>query len=131
MRQRELEWTHAESIKIRLATFNVNDTIPPSSTSRDKSYFRRLVMGSSDDAQPADVLVFGFQELDLSAGALVFAPGKDVIREGEKQAETREAAWMRAILEGVKGSEYQKVKLGLRGRSIRARRRADAMTLPF
>lgn len=47
-----------------------------------------------------DMLVFGFQELDLSAGALLYSTEK-----------TREEAWFTAIMAGLgeKAESYEKV----------------------
>jgi hypothetical protein len=55
----------------------------------------------ADDFEP-DLLVLGFEELDLSAGALVAGAGT-----------SREEAWTVAIIAslGEKGSLYEKVQL--------------------
>jgi phosphatidylinositol-bisphosphatase len=89
--------------RIRCATYNVNDKLPPKGTTELAS----LVGDGSDD-----ILVFGFQEagtfglwlklmIDVRHQALLFAQGND-----------RAAAWEEALFRGLgdRASEFEKVK---------------------
>ncbi|KAL7408877.1 Endonuclease/exonuclease/phosphatase [Mrakia frigida] len=90
---RHEEWTTPVPIRLRIATFNVNDSLPPSTLS-----LAPLVLGPPPSL-PADILVFGFEEVDLSVASLVFAPAP-VSGEGQA-AMTREEVWTERLMEGL------------------------------
>jgi hypothetical protein len=77
--------------RIRCATYNVNDKLPPKGTTELVS-----IVGDGSD----DILVFGFQEADVRHQALLFAQGTD-----------RAAAWEEALFRGLgdRASEFEKV----------------------
>jgi phosphatidylinositol-bisphosphatase len=83
--------------RLRIGTFNVNGKTPTSS-------IRSWVCSTLEKSEDPDVLVFGFQELDLSAGALLYTTSTAL-----------EDTWTTAILEGLgaKAGSYVKVSLQL------------------
>jgi inositol polyphosphate 5-phosphatase INPP5B/F len=80
---------------MRVGTFNVNGKTPTSS-------IRSWVCGTPGKSEDPDILVFGFQELDLSTGALLYTTSTAL-----------EDAWTTAILQGLgtKAGSYVKVSL--------------------
>ncbi|GAA5965983.1 hypothetical protein JCM3765_004142 [Sporobolomyces pararoseus] len=89
MRQRESEFLTKERIRIWQGTFNVNDKLPRSDGSDLKSWCRGGI--------GAELLVFSFQELDLSTEAML------------RYTPYREETWREAIdaALGEKRAEYE------------------------
>jgi phosphatidylinositol-bisphosphatase len=83
--------------RLRVGTFNVNGNTPGSS-------IRSWVCANLEKSEDPDVLVFGFQELDLSTGALLYTTST-----------TLEDTWTTAIFEGLstKARSYVKVSVQL------------------
>jgi hypothetical protein len=77
--------------RLRLSTYNVNDKLPPTETTELAS-----VVGQGEE----DILVFGFQEVDLRSAALLVSQGT-----------TRAYEWEAALLRGLgdKAGEYERV----------------------
>ena len=83
--------------RLRVGTFNVNGKPPGSS-------IRSWVCANLEKSEDPDVLVFGFQELDLSTGALLYTTSTAL-----------EDTWTTAIFEGfgTKAGSYAKVSVQL------------------
>jgi len=82
---------------VRVGTFNVNGNGPDASIRSWVQGNRKDQTGPLDDP---DIFLFGFQELDLSAGALLYSTSTFL-----------EEAWTEAILAamGAKAGIYTKV----------------------
>ncbi|GAA6016682.1 hypothetical protein JCM10207_000146 [Rhodosporidiobolus poonsookiae] len=93
MREREDEFLHKDEISVWCGTFNVNDKQPKNGAADIQSWV--------DSSSDADVLVFGFQELDLTAEALL------------RYTPYREEVWRKAIEEALDkregGEKYEKL----------------------
>ncbi|WWC67008.1 uncharacterized protein I206_100915 [Kwoniella pini CBS 10737] len=88
---RQDKWSRREEIKIRIATYNVNDKIPPEGTTE-----LAPLVGKGEE----DILVFGFQEADLRKQSLL-------ISQGNSRADGWEAALSAGL--GTKAGEYEKL----------------------
>ncbi|WVW81619.1 hypothetical protein I302_103614 [Kwoniella bestiolae CBS 10118] len=88
---RQDKWSRREEIKIRIATYNVNDKIPPEGT---------LELGPLAGKGEEDILVFGFQEADLRRQSLL-------ISQGNSRAE----GWETALLAGLgdRAGDFEKL----------------------
>ncbi|ORY31996.1 Endonuclease/exonuclease/phosphatase [Naematelia encephala] len=84
-------WSTRAKVRVRLATYNVNDKLPPQGTTELAS-----LVGNGED----DILIFGFQELDLRSQAMLVSQGS-----------ARAAEWEGAIRRGlgVKADQYDKI----------------------
>jgi inositol polyphosphate 5-phosphatase INPP5B/F len=82
---------------MRVGTFNVNGKYPDASIRSWVEGDRKDAAGSLDDP---DIFIFGFQELDLSTGALLYSTSTLL-----------EATWTEAIFSalGAKAGIYSKV----------------------
>ncbi|PVF98730.1 DNase I-like protein [Serendipita vermifera] len=74
VRARKDEYASTHSIRVRIGTFNVNGQSPNASirswiNGHDEPSERLSLDGSADP----DIFIFGFQELDLSTGALLYS----------------------------------------------------------
>ncbi|GAA6010535.1 hypothetical protein JCM11491_006985 [Sporobolomyces phaffii] len=89
MRQREAEFLDKETIRVWCGTFNVNDKVPRADGSDLRTWCR--------DGLGAELLVFSFQELDLSTEAMI------------RYTPYREEAWREAIdaALGEKRADYE------------------------
>ncbi|XP_066494262.1 type II inositol 1,4,5-trisphosphate 5-phosphatase isoform X2 [Tiliqua scincoides] len=88
--QKEDSYTHLQSFRFFVGTYNVNGQPPRES----------LQPWLSQDIEPPDVYCVGFQEIDLSKEAFLF---NDTPREEE---------WFKAVTESLHpGAKYAKVKL--------------------
>ncbi|CED83996.1 type ii inositol--trisphosphate 5-phosphatase [Phaffia rhodozyma] len=107
MKARFREWTDECALRIRVGTFNVNGQLPPIG---DPSYLSDWI--TSPDGRPADILAFGFQELDLSVASLVFAPPKNTVGfDGSERAVGRDELWTSALLSGLGDERENYIKL--------------------
>ncbi|GAA5852023.1 hypothetical protein JCM8547_000130 [Rhodosporidiobolus lusitaniae] len=93
MREREEEFLEKGEVRVWCGTFNVNDKQPKNGAKDIQSWV--------DSAGDAEVLVFGFQELDLTAEAML------------RYTLYREEAWRKAIEEALSnregGNRYEKL----------------------
>lgn len=82
---------------MRIGTFNVNGKYPDASIRSWVQGDRQDTAGTLDDP---DIFIFGFQELDLSTGALLYSTSTLL-----------EATWTEAIFSalGAKAGIYSKV----------------------
>ncbi|WWC57979.1 uncharacterized protein I303_100514 [Kwoniella dejecticola CBS 10117] len=87
------KWSAREEIKIRIATYNVNDKIPPEGTTELSP-----LVGKGEE----DILVFGFQEADLRRQSLL-------ISQGNSRADGWEAALLAGL--GDRASDFEKLVL--------------------
>ncbi|CAG8545413.1 10754_t:CDS:10 [Acaulospora colombiana] len=101
VRERKDEYASTHSIRIRVGTFNVNGQNPHASirswiNGHDEPSERLSLDGNTDP----DIFIFGFQELDLSTGALLYSTSNLL-----------EIAWTDAIIAalGQKAILYTKV----------------------
>lgn len=87
------EWTTRRPVSIRIATYNVNDRVPPSGTKE---------LGPLVGHGHEDIIVVGLQEADLRSSSMLVAQGGD-----------RAAAWEEAIFAGFGDNHdlYEKVEL--------------------
>ncbi|ORX34560.1 Endonuclease/exonuclease/phosphatase [Kockovaella imperatae] len=87
------EWSSRTPVKIRITTYNVNDKLPPPGTKE---------LGTLVGSGVEDVLVFGFQEVDLRSQALLISQGN--VRADE---------WESAILAGLdsKAEGYERIAM--------------------
>ncbi|WRT63490.1 uncharacterized protein IL334_000395 [Kwoniella shivajii] len=88
---RQDKWSTNEEVKIRIATYNVNDKIPPEGT---------LELAPLAGKGEEDILVFGFQEADLRRQSLL-------ISQGNSRADGWEAALFAGL--GSKADEFEKL----------------------
>ncbi|WWC85634.1 uncharacterized protein L201_000500 [Kwoniella dendrophila CBS 6074] len=88
---RQDRWSRRQEIKIRIATYNVNDKIPPEGTLE-----LAPLVGKGEE----DILVFGFQEADLRRQSLL-------ISQGNSRAEGWESALLAGL--GSKAGEFEKL----------------------
>ncbi|OCF43755.1 hypothetical protein I317_02359 [Kwoniella heveanensis CBS 569] len=88
---RQEKWSTRAEMKIRIATYNVNDKIPPEGT---------LELAPLAGKGEEDLLVFGFQEADLRRQSLL-------ISQGNSRAEGWEAALLAGL--GPKAEEFEKL----------------------
>ncbi|WVF66286.1 hypothetical protein IAT40_001026 [Kwoniella sp. CBS 6097] len=88
---RQEKWSTRSQVKIRIATYNVNDKIPPEGT---------LELAPLAGKGEEDILVFGFQEADLRRQSLL-------ISQGNSRAEGWESALMAGL--GPKAAEFEKL----------------------
>ncbi|KAG8933215.1 hypothetical protein FRC02_012289 [Tulasnella sp. 418] len=88
------EYGTTQSISIRLGTFNVNGKDPSGTLSS------WIGCGDNKERPLPDVLVFGFQELDLSAEALLYSTST-----------LKEEKWCKAILDNLGQDADSYVKL--------------------
>ncbi|OCF71352.1 hypothetical protein I204_07979 [Kwoniella mangroviensis CBS 8886] len=88
---RQEKWSRREEVKIRIATYNVNDKIPPEGT---------LELAPLAGKGEEDILVFGFQEADLRRQSLLISQGN-----------TRAEGWESALLAGLgsRSGEFEKL----------------------
>ncbi|KAK8845296.1 hypothetical protein IAR55_006009 [Kwoniella newhampshirensis] len=88
---RQEKWSTKTDIRIRVATYNVNDKIPPKGTLE-----LAPLVGDGEE----DLLVFGFQEADLRGQALLISQGND-----------RAESWETALLNGLgpRADEFEKL----------------------
>ncbi|KAK4689100.1 inositol polyphosphate 5-phosphatase INPP5B/F, partial [Tremellales sp. Uapishka_1] len=91
--KRQDRWSTFTPIKIRTATYNVNDKLPPPSTTEMSA-----LVGDGGD----DLLVFGFQEVDLRNAALLVSQGT-----------VRADAWEKALFDGLgdQKDEFEKLSM--------------------
>lgn len=87
------KWTTTTPVSIRIATYNVNDRVPPSGTKE-----LGPLVGHGQD----DIIVVGLQEADLRSSSMLVAQGGD-----------RAAAWEEAIFNdfGDNRDLYERVEL--------------------
>lgn len=87
------QWTTTRPVSIRIATYNVNDRVPPSGTKE-----LGPLVGYGDD----DIVVVGLQEADLRSSSMLVSQGGD-----------RAAAWEEAIFCGFGDNRdrYERVEL--------------------
>lgn len=87
------KWTTTKPVSIRIATYNVNDRVPPSGTKE-----LGPLVGHGQD----DIIVVGLQEADLRSSSMLVSQGGD-----------RAAAWEEAIFNGFGDNRdlYEKVEL--------------------
>lgn len=90
---RQDRWSSRKPIRIRTTTFNVNDKLPPPGTTELAS-----LVGIGEE----DLLVFGFQEVDLRSSAML-------ISQGQSRAYEWETALMRSL--GEKAADFEKIAL--------------------
>jgi hypothetical protein len=85
--------------RIRVGTFNVNGRAPTSSVA---SWVRRQVSpeATNKDTGGPDVLIFGFEEVDLSTGALLYSTSTVL-----------EEAWTQIILASLGEHAHSYVKV--------------------
>jgi len=85
--------------RIRVGTFNVNGRAPTSSIA---SWVRRQVSPEATDKDTGepDVLIFGFEEVDLSTGALLYSTSTVL-----------EEAWTQVILASLGQHAHSYVKV--------------------
>lgn len=89
MDEREKEFTMLQNFKIFMGTWNVNG----------QSASESLVAWLGTDSVPPDLYAVGFQELDLSKEAFLFADSP------------REPEWARAVAKGLHpGAKYQEIR---------------------
>ncbi|WWD06010.1 hypothetical protein V865_004095 [Kwoniella europaea PYCC6329] len=88
---RQDKWSRREKVKIRIATYNVNDKIPPEGTLE-----LAPLVGKGEE----DILVFGFQEADLRRQSLLISQGN-----------TRAEGWESALLAGLGSRSGEFAKL--------------------
>ncbi|WVQ93909.1 hypothetical protein IAU59_000987 [Kwoniella sp. CBS 9459] len=88
---RQEKWSSRSQVKIRIATYNVNDKIPPEGTLE-----LAPLVGKGEE----DILVFGFQEADLRRQSLLVSQGN-----------TRADGWAAALLAGLgpKAEDFEKL----------------------
>jgi len=89
------------TLRIRAGTFNVNGRAPTSSVA---SWVRRQVSPEATDKDTGepDILIFGFQEVDLSAGALLYSSSTAL-----------EEAWTHTIVTSLGEHAHTYVKVAL------------------
>jgi len=87
--------------RIRVGTFNVNGRAPTSSVA---SWVRRQVSleATDKDTGEPDILIFGFQEVDLSTGALLYSTSTAL-----------EEAWTQTISTSLGQHAHSYVKVAL------------------
>ena len=91
----QLFWSH----RIRVGTFNVSGRAPTSSVA---SWVRRQVSSEATDKDMGepDILIFGFEEVDLSTGALLYSVSTAL-----------EEAWTQTILTSLGQHAHSYVKV--------------------
>jgi inositol polyphosphate 5-phosphatase INPP5B/F len=84
------------------ASFNTQSG-EPAGSAKTKDIDSASMTDTVDDKEDPDLIVLGFQELDLSTGALLYSTET-----------TREDAWFNAVLAGLgeKAVQYEKVSCG-------------------
>lgn len=87
------KWTTTKPVSIRIATYNVNDRVPPSGTKE---------LGPLVGHGQNDIIVVGLQEADLRSSSMLVSQGGD-----------RAAAWEEAIFNGFGDNRdlYERVEL--------------------
>ncbi|WVR03400.1 hypothetical protein IAU60_000391 [Kwoniella sp. DSM 27419] len=88
---RQEEWSKRQPVRIRIATYNVNDKVPPQGT---------LELAPLTGSGEEDILVFGFQEADLRRQSLLLSQGN-----------SRAEGWEAALLAGIGANSDQFEKL--------------------
>lgn len=93
--------SYFRSGRIRVGTFNVNGRAPITSVA---SWVRRQVSSEAtdEDTGEPDILIFGFEEVDLSTGALLYSVSTAL-----------EEAWTQAILTSLGQHAHSYVKVAL------------------
>ncbi|WVQ80297.1 hypothetical protein IAT38_002402 [Cryptococcus sp. DSM 104549] len=84
-------WASPQDIKLRLATYNVNDKVPPRGTTELAG-----LVGEGEE----DLIVVGLQEADLRSAALL-------VSQGNSRADLWEAALLNGL--GARASEFEKL----------------------
>ena len=89
-----------------MGTFNVSGRAPTSSVA---SWVRRQVSSEATDKDTGepDILIFGFEEVDLSTGALLYSVSTAL-----------EEAWTQTIFTGLGQHAHSYVKVALLSHSI-------------